>query len=93
MLGLYIGDRERLALMADTTTDGRRKRRASHGLAKRIGVHVTADTLAALERLSDATGYAVGVLARDAIESGLPTVRDRYRKRAGRGAGNGAARP
>ena len=73
--------------MTDSPTDGRRKRRASHGLARRIGVNITADTAAVLDRLSDTTGYAVGVLAREAIDAGLPMVRDKHRRRAGRASG------
>ena len=47
------------------------------GLAKRIGVNLRGDTVAALDVLSARTGYAPGVLAREAVEAGLPVVRDK----------------
>lgn len=73
------------------TTDGRKLRRGSLGLAKRIGVNLRGDTVAALDVLSARTGYAPGVLAREAVEAGLPVVRDRYRRRAERDGGTEAS--
>lgn len=70
--------------------DGRALKRGNLGLAKRRGVNLRHDTLSAVERISESTGYAVGVILRECIESGLPVVRDRYRTARRRAAGQAA---
>ena len=55
----------------------------------RLSVAVSEETKAALDAASERYGIAAGVLARWAIEAGLPSVRDRERKRKRNSERNG----